>query len=172
MKLESEKGASVPALIIFFIMGAIAFGVGLGITLSNPAAGIPFILFAALGGLFMVIAVIGVISVIKAKHDKNKLMSEGVFYKGTIIATMPHPIAHRNHVHPHAAVCQFTDNMTGGLRTVNSEYYYNNLIHYVGREVDIYIDRRNSDKYYVDMSKMVKSYKDPMSQYQIHDFRN
>lgn len=172
MKLKPEKSSSIAALIIFFLMGTIAFGVGIGMSLSAASIMLPFIFFAVLGGIFMLIAIIGIISVFKAKYDRNKLLREGVLYKGTIIGTEEHPTSHINHVHPQTALCQFTDNMTGGLRTVKSDYYYNNLVHYVGREVDIYIDRRNCDKCYVDMLAMVNGYVDPMSKFQVHDFRD
>ncbi len=174
MKLKSEKKSSIPAYIILFVMGTVALGVGLGVllTLEEISSGIPFIIFAAFGGLFILLSIIGVISTIKVKLDKEKLLREGVLYKATIIGTEEHPTSHINHVHPQTALCQFTDNMTGGLHTVKNDYYYNNLVHYVGREVDIYIDRRNCDKCYVDMLAMVNGYVDPMSKFQVHDFRD
>ena len=174
MKLKSEKSSSFVGTTIFFIVGVVSVVVATSLLSGDvpESSRIPFIVWAVIGGIFAVIALIGYATFLKQKLDKNRLMSGGILYKGTVIATEEHPIAHTNHVHPQAALCQYSDSITGGLRTVKSEYYYNNLIHYVGREVDIYIDRNNPEKYYVDMSRLVKSYTDPTSRQQTHDFRN
>lgn len=175
MKLKSERNSTIIPMVIFLVMGAVAFWIGIHNLTdtaleANERTG--FILATIVGGAFIIISIIYVISEIKRRYDKNSLMNGGVLCKGTIVAVEEHPTSHRNHVHPETALCQFPDNLSGGLRTVKSEYYYNRLGIYIGREVDVYIDRNNSDKYYVDMSGVVESYKDPASQYQTHDFRN
>ncbi len=174
MKLKNEKRSSLVGTTIFFIVGVVSVVVASSLLSGDvpEKSRIPFIAWGVIGGVFAVIALIGYATFLKQKLDKDRLMSGGILYKGTIIATEEHPTSYINHVHPQTALCQYSDNITGGLRTIKSDYYYNNLIHYVGREVDIYMDRSNCEKYYVDMEKLVEGYVDPMSKYQIHDFRD
>ena len=174
MKLKSERNSTIIPMIIFIILGVAAFSIGITALTSwglKDNERMPYVLAVIVGGLFIAVFVLYVITEVKRRYDKNSLMNGGVLCKGTIIATEEHPTSHINHVHPETALCQYSDHFTGGLKTVKSEYYYNRLGIYVGREVDIYIDRNNPDKYYVDISRVVESYVDPVSQHQIHDFR-
>ncbi|MBE6879293.1 MAG: hypothetical protein E7490_00470 [Ruminococcaceae bacterium] len=174
MKLKNEKGSSLVGTTIFFIVGVVSVVAATSLLSGDvpEKSRIPFIVWAVMGGVFAIIALIGYVTFLKQKLDKERLLSGGILYKGTIISTEEHPTAHINHVRPQAAICQYSDNITGGLKTVKSEYFYNNLTLCVGREVDIYIDRSNFEKYYVDMSKLVNSYTDNESQTKVHDFRN
>lgn len=174
MKLKSERSSTIVPMIIFLIAGGGTLILCLNMlseTEPDDGGALKFILGAAVGGLFVLLSIFFAVSEIKRRLDKTSLLNGGVLCKGTIIAIEEHPIAHTNYVHPQTALCQYSDHITGGLRTIKSEYYYNNLGLFVGREVDIYIDKENSDKYYVDMSKLADSYEDSATKRQTYDFR-
>lgn len=172
MKLKAEKKANIIPICILFVTGIVIVFFCVKAALENITRdGAGFFLFAGIGAFFVFICIMHFITEYKNLLDIKRVKREGIVYKGTIIKAEIHPLINKNGVHPQTAICQYSDGSPDGLKTVKSDYFYNELGLLVGREVDIYIDKENSDKYYVDMSKLADSYEDSATKRQTNDFR-
>lgn len=160
MKLKAEKKANIVPICIVFLTGVVIVFFCVKAALEDITQyGAGFFLFAGFGAFFVFICIMHLITELKKVFDLKRLKKEGIVYKGTIINTEFHPIVNINGVHPQTAICQYSDGSLDDLKTVKSDYFYNELGLLVGNEVDIYIDTINPDVYYVDMKKVAESYK-------------
>lgn len=124
--------------------------------------------FMGVGGFFMVLGSAFVISnIIYAKRRKD-LMENGDVLTGTITAVNINRAVRINGRHPYKAECEVIDPFSSEKYLYSSQNVTNDISDLVGREVTVYVDKKDKSKYFVDIFELEKRY---MEENNIHDYR-
>ena len=171
MKLEKHRESSLGPKIFTLLVGLVIVIVTLIVSVSSIEHLPGMLIFGGFGLFFVIIVIVDFAGQIKHRMTIKNIRTKGVCCKANIIGTEAHPVFHTNNVHPITVICEFRDIISGDSRTVRSDFYYNKLEPYVGKEVDLYIDRFNSDNYYVDIETLVATSPVTPQETGVYDFR-
>lgn len=128
------------APIILAFMGLVFGGVGGGMFFSNVAASV----------------------------KRKKLLENGDKVTGTITNVITVTNVRINHRHPYKAEVEVNDPFTGERYLYSSKQVMDDIYYMVGSTVDVYVDRDDKSKYYVDLDSVAA---DEYSDTMVHDFR-
>lgn len=154
MKPKNTIGTTIFYLMIFVIVGALLILFGISKITEVGFAG-PFILLFLVGGLFIFAGIFAIVSTIKNRPDRNKLKVSGQKCSGVIVRIVPDYSTTLHGRHPEMAVCHVVDSYTGEPFEVTSTGYMSDLTGYIMQEVDVYIDRYDKSKYFVDIEALI-----------------
>lgn len=152
------KPKNTIATTIFYLSICILTGVGLivgGVIFltGSEAQGVSVLLFCV-GALFVAMGIYGIVSTIKGRANRGSLSACGQKCSGVIVKIEPDYSTTLNGRHPEIAVCHVVDSYTGEPFEVRSTGYMSDLSQYLMKEVDVYIDRYDRTKYFVDIEKL------------------
>ncbi len=170
MKLRHTLGPTIFFLSIFIIVGALLILLGINMITENGFAG-PFMLLFLVGGLFIFMAIFAIISTFKKGVNKEDLKLTGQKCGGVVINIVPDYSTTLGGQHPQMAECHVVDSNTGETFTVKSEGYLTDLTRLLYREVDVYVDKYDRSKYYVDIEKLVAEYSATLNGTNVYDYR-
>lgn len=171
MKLKNTIATTIFYLSIFVIVGALLIVFGVHMIIEQEEAG-PFMICFFIGGLFIFAGIFAIVSTVKNRPDRAYLKKSGQKCNGVIIEIVPDTSTTLNGRHPDMARCHVVDCYTGEPFEVTSTGYMSDLSKFVMREVDVYIDRRDRKKYFVDIEKLVQENSELPDTTGVHDYRN
>lgn len=119
------------------------------------------LVFGIIGGAFVVSNARKI-----AKH--KQLLETGERVTGTITNIDVVTTIEINGCHPYKAVVEVDDYMTGEKYLYSSEQVMDDIYYLVGSSVDVYVDRNDKSKYYVDLDSAVNS---DYPAEKVHDYR-
>lgn len=128
------------APIILAIMGLVFGGVGGGMFFANVAA----------------------------SGKRKRLLENGDRVTGTITNVITVMNVRINNRHPYKAEVEVNDPFTGEKYLYSSKQVLDDIYYMVGSTVDVYVDRDDKSKYYVDLDSVVT---DDYPSEKVHDFR-
>ncbi len=134
------RGSSNFTWIILAFMGLIFGAVGGGIFFTNVTAG----------------------------GKCKKLMENGDRVTGTITNVITVTNVRINHRHPFKAEVEVIDPYTGERYLYSSKQVLDDIYYMVGSTVDVYVDRDDKSKYYVDLDSVAA---EEYTDVKVHDFR-
>lgn len=134
------RGSSNFTWIILAFMGLIFGAVGGGIFFTNVTAG----------------------------GKCKKLMENGDRVTGTITNVIAVTNVRINHRHPFKAEVEVIDPYTGEKYLYSSKQVLDDIYYMVGSTVDVYVDRDDKSKYYVDLDSVAA---EEYTDVKVHDFR-
>lgn len=134
------RGSSNFVWIILAFMGLIFGAVGGGIFFANITAG----------------------------GKRKKLMESGDRVSGTITNVITVMNVRINNRHPYKAEVEVIDPYTGEKYLYSSKQVIDDIHYMVGSAVDVYVDRDDKSKYYVDLDSVAA---DEYSDTMVHDYR-
>lgn len=170
MKPKNTVGTTIFYLMIFVVVGVLLILFGINMITEEGFAG-PFLLLFLVGGLFIFAGIFATISTIKNRPDRNNLKKTGQKCSGVIIRVTLDYSTTLNGRHPQMAVCHVVDSYSGEPFEVTSTAYMSDLNRFLMREVDVYIDRYDRSKYFVDIEALVGGYNNIPDQSGTIDFR-
>lgn len=170
MKVKNTIGITIIYLSIFVIVGVLLILFGINMINQEGFAG-PFILLFLVGGLFVFAGIFAIVSTLKNRVNRDDLRVTGQKCDGVIIQIVPDYSTTLNGRHPEIAVCHVVDSDTGETFEVKSTGYMSDLTKFIMMEVDVYIDRRDRSKYFVDIEKLVAEYDVTLNSTNTHDYR-
>ncbi len=171
MKPKNTIATTIFYLSIFVIVGALLIVFGVHMIIEQEVVG-PFIICFLFGGIFIFAGIFAIVSTVKNRPDRAYLKKSGQKCNGVIIKIIPDYSTTLNGRHPDMALCHVVDCYTGEPFEVTSTGYMSDLTKYVMREVDVYIDRHDRKKYFVDIEKLVQEYSETLDTTGVHDYRN
>ncbi len=137
---DIRGGGTGIAMVILCIMGLIFGAIGGGLFFTNVAAG----------------------------GKRKKLMENGDRVTGTITNVITVMNVRINGRHPFKAEIEVIDPYTGEKYLYSSKQVMNDINYMIGSTVDVYVDRNNKSKYYVDLDSAAS---DEYTGTKVHDFR-
>ncbi len=170
MKPKNTIATTIFYLSIFVIVGVLVIALGIHMIIEQEVAG-PFMICFLFGGIFIFAGIFAIVSTVKNRPDRAYLKKSGQKCNGVIIEIVPDTSTTLNGRHPNMARCHVVDCYTGEPFEVTSTGYMSDLTKYVMREVDVYIDRRDRKKYFVDIEKLVAEYDVTLNSTNTHDYR-
>lgn len=153
MKPRNTLGATIFYLSLCVVVGLLLILLGVSFISGNEEFG-PSVLLFIVGGIFIFMGIFAIVSTIKNRPDRNNLKINGQKCSGVILKIVPDFNTTLNGRHPEIAVCHVVDSYTGETFEVTSAGYMSDLTKYVMREVDVYIDRYDKSRYFVDIEKL------------------
>ncbi len=103
-----------------------------------------------------------------AGSKRKKLMANGDRVTGTITDIITVTNVRINGRHPYKAECEVIDYLTGEKYLYSSKQVINDISYMVGSTVDVYVDRDDKSKYYVDLDSVAA---DEYTDTKVHDYR-
>lgn len=126
------------------------------------------ILFMSLGGIFIIVSGGMLGSVLKKNSRRKRLLTEGERLTGTIKHVTVNTSIRVNGKNPYKADVEVIDSFSGETYLYSTGNVYLDLWQYEGQQVDVYVDRQDKSRYYVDVDGMTERY---MSENNVHDYR-
>ena len=170
MKLSNAKKTSI-------IMGGFVLAIGFLLLISglqslNTDGGAVGLLFI-IGGVMSLIGVTVILVSVLTSEPRKGLKKTGQKFSGVITEIVPDytQSVGKYHKHPQIAVCNVVDEYSGETFIARSASYYTDLSKLVEREVDVYVDKSNREKYYVDLKGAVDEYNLSVANSNVHDLR-
>ena len=105
---------------------------------------------------------------VAASGKRKKLLENGDRVTGTIINVITVTNVRINHRHPYKAEVEVSDPFTGERYLYSSKQVMDDIHYMVGSTVDVYVDRDDKSKYYVDLDSVAA---DDYPTDRVHDFR-
>lgn len=173
--MKKVPSAAMIIGIIFCVMGLALICAGvcattIGMNTENGGNMMLFLyIFGGIGLLFFVIGLPFLITGIRKKSIKNRLIESGVQTEGVITGVVVNRQVTVNGRHPYKAECSITDPVTGEVYLYSSENVMKKIDYLVGRSVTVYYDPDDMRKYYVDIESAETGYN--MDSPEVHDFR-
>lgn len=162
--------------IMFLGMGSVFFGIGCA-TLINPETldGMPrsdakmfTTIFMGVGGLFALVGLIWLIILLAKRAGNKRLMTEGYKLEGTVVNSTMNANVRINGIHPYKLECRVNNPYDGNIYLYSSANITDDVSHLIGQTVNVYVDRNNPKKYYVDVYELINRH---MLENNIIDFR-
>ena len=153
MKPKKAIVKTIFYLSIFVVVGIFLIILGIGEFSNSDEDEMPVIVFI-IGGLFIFAGIYAIVTTAKGRVNRGDLKATGQKCSGVIIRIEPDCSITLDGRHPDKAVCHVVDSYTGETFEVRSVGYMTDLTKFMMREVDVYIDRYDRSKYFVDIEKL------------------
>lgn len=111
------------------------------------------IILGVIGGVFLLV---GIILVIVFMPRNKKVKEYGIRYEADIINITMNRNVRVNGRHPYIVDCQVVDAFTGVTSLYRSKNIYEDIDVYGIVKVPVYVDQKNSSKYYVDIDEAIE----------------
>lgn len=111
------------------------------------------IILGVIGGVFLLV---GIILVIVFMPRNKKVKEYGIQYEADIINITMNRNVRVNGRHPYIVDCQVVDAFTGVTSLYRSKNIYEDIDVYGIVKVPVYVDQKNSSKYYVDIDEAIE----------------
>lgn len=162
--------------IMFLGMGLIFFGIGaMGFInpdfldgMSSKDQTVFLSIFMGIGGLFALIGLIWLIILLAKGAGNKRLMTEGYKLEGTVVNATMNSNVRINGIHPFKLECRVNNPYDGNIYLYSSANITDDVSHLIGQTVNVYVDKNNPKKYYVDAYELINR---DMVENNIIDFR-
>lgn len=140
---------------------------------NNPAdirgsSNFTWIILALIGLIFAAVGGGIFFANVTAGGKCKKLMENGDRVTGTITNVITVTNVRINHRHPFKAEVEVIDPYTGEKYLYSSKQVLDDIYYMVGSTVDVYVDRDDKSKYYVDLDSVAD---EEYTDVKVHDFR-
>lgn len=161
-----------PVKLVFGIIGSIFMTIGLLflvvvaiLHIYDPGTiKILGLIFGIIGVVFFFIGLVFMVVCIFAGNKKKKLLATGQKVYAEVTGGDYCYNVQVGRRHPFYLECKYVDPVTGATYLYRSETTWTDPTYYIGQSVDVYVDRENPKRYYVDVESLEKKV-------EIYDYR-
>ena len=111
-----------------------------------------------LGGAFVLLGLILMLKKLLSDQKRKRLIRLGECINGIITNVEINKFVTVNNRHPYRAECEVIDPYSGERLICRSDNITNDISFLIGREVTVYIDRKNKKNYFVDIYELIERF--------------